>query len=532
MNVSEEMEILIAKRLLGEISKDENVKLEIFLQDNPEIKKSYFEKEGVKRLLVNAADNLEELQLPADKRNVLLNKFSSKSSGKFILYTYVAAASVFFAFMFGIYFYADKKLQDPEKTSAYTLKEYSKEDKADDDIIPAKAKGELDEKAVPQKDMEIPKGKEGSDTFGKMKGGEKQNPVLKELNDSVKDLNEEVDSLKDGASQEITRELRKLENHEKVEPKFDQKRENSPAKSEEKKVASAPPSATPRALNEESAKKKSGSNQTEVPEGDDSQNGQTRIEKLYKKDAIKAEKSAEANSKNDASQSDKHYGGGGSLDSKDAKRKEPVKEEGGLRGELNSVAVVQSHQFEYKAEFNFNESSYKINFKTDFDLSDNENVKKLNLRQVLTEAKKSPEEKEAGLEKETIQERESNKNASSRRASFQIFWYQSHNIGAGQKQPVASDKPAENNLADRNPSESKAAESKVVESKPGSLVPLSTEIALIYICNEQYQRRNDLTIDKRKTLLNNLKTTLSQISHFKDDPDLKTWIANIEKELK
>lgn len=504
--VSEEIEILIAKRLLGEISKDENLKLELFLQENPAVKKSYFEKEGVKRLLVNAADNLEELQLPTEKRNIVLNKVASKSAGKFILYTYSAAALVFFSFMIGIYFYANKKLQDPETTVAYELKDSPKLDTSDESdkklLQPTKEiitiKEEMKQEDIAEgKESEEPKklsdGKKSKDSLAKSKGSGAPQGEYGALQDLEKHLLDDSNEVKKKMPMEKMGESKKQDKI--IAGSVPAKEETIEYAKSEKKIT-APRAATSKALKEES--KPSDAKKADIPESEEVHN-EAKSANVRKEEGSKLKEVAKYKEADGSHQKDKTaHGGAGALERSDSKQNgktsNPVAEP--VTNKMEIVAASQSSRYEYKVGFSFNQTSYNIQFASTTDLSNEDNAKKLTLRQFLefSEDKSKEDSQKSALASSPIS----------------ISKFESIIQNETQKEPNEPAKPG--------------------EVKSESVI--STEIALLHTIYQQYQKRNSLTQEAKKKFLDELKKSLNHLTYFKQDPDLKIWLANIEKELK
>jgi hypothetical protein len=459
--LTEEFEILIAERLLGEISLEDNQKLEKFFDENPAVKKAFFEKEGVKRLLSNAADNLEKLQLPEGKRNYLLKLAEPKKSGRIILVTYSVAATVFFSFMIGLYFYTNNLFKEKEGVvGSFNHNESAKS--ADDE-------GKLSAPAATDETVSKLKEKKESVVVSKpaVSAPTKSKDTLKDLQKDMFEEGEESDA-------KSAQKIAAVKVNEIVEEKklLDQEKsirgeDKSVFKSKIEAASNAPGYGAP---------SKSGANKEEKEHA-------TEMAKAPEAKSEKADRLANSNSKKKAVM-DGHP--------------QPI-----IVGELEE-ASERDQSFEYNVEIQFNGQKQSKKIVSTIDLNSELHKEKMNLKHLLELTGKNFNESK----------KDSAIKASAPSVSVQDV--KSNHLKLSEEK-VAKQAEKREDLASF-PSESDSSQVK--------------EFALVHTCYIAYQSRNNLAKDAKIKLLEEIKKSLIGLSNFKQDEMLKTWLADIEKELK
>ena len=456
----EEFEILIAERLLGEISHEDNQKLERFFDENPAVKKAFFEKEGVKRLLSNAADNLEKLQLPDGKRNYLLKLAEPKKSGRIILVTYSVAATVFFSFMIGLYFYTNNLFKEKEgvvgsfnhNESAKSIDEEGKLSAPADETV-SKLKGKKESAVVSKPAVSAPT---------------KSKDTLKDLKKDMFDEGEESDAK---SAQKIAAvKVNEIVEEEKLQDQEKSIRgeDKSTSKSKIEAASNAPSYGAPA---------KGGANKQEKEYA-------AEMAKAPEAKSEKVDRLANSTSKKRAN-ADGHS--------------QPI-----VVGELEE-ASERDQSFEYNADIQFNGQKQSKKIISTIDLNSELHNEKINLKHLL---------ELTGLKSFNESKKDSANKASTPSVSVQDVKSNNHKLS---EEKVA--KPAEKR-EDYAPTLSESNSSQV------------KEFALVHTCYVAYQSRNNLAKDAKIKLLEEIKKSLLSLSHFKQDEMFKTWLADIEKELK
>lgn len=198
-NTSEEIEILMALRLSGEISTLENQKLEAFFKNNPAIKEQFLKNEKAFALLSKTKQELPTLQLSASKKNALLQLSGTSKSSRNILATYVVAASTFFVFIIGLYLYTNKTFQEPNRTIALGDKnlestkskpQVEEEKLVKPSIAPSKEKNETPQPSTvygSSQELNENEGLAGGQSRAKLKEESDKLPVESEYAESIKE---------------------------------------------------------------------------------------------------------------------------------------------------------------------------------------------------------------------------------------------------------------------------------------------------------------------------------------------------------
>lgn len=482
-NLSEEIEILIALRLSGEISNQENQKLETFFNSNPKTREQFLQKEKAYVLLAKTTQELPALQLSASKRNALLQLSNTKKSGRNILATYVVAASAFFAFMIGLYLYTDKAFQEPQHKLALNDAKTSSDAKIATDELNYRKKGELQvEKEGVAKAPQAPTA--ANEVVGSSEN--KSNNLNQPSNEQAKKINSSLDYdsapiLEEKEEVDVKKEETKLKGSAQNLHFGSKKQEgysNDKSKEETKTVKELEKSAAVGSeANERSDAGKIGSVKEKSAAKDGAMAPEAKSEVLVVREEIsKNEKMmAELKDKKEADEIkgiEKATGGGSAL--------------------AKSSASIQK-TFEYTVNIQFNQQEFRKKIISTRNLSNTENIAKMTFHEILTftnlntgiETKK--EDRKIAHEKITIQD---------------------------QDVPTKELKPAE---------------SKIAEAKSEAM---AQEIGLISQCIVLYQKRNALDKNAQKQLLENIKKAMNSLSHIQKDEALKLWLEAIDKELK
>lgn len=479
-NISEEVEILMALRLSGEISEIENQKLEDFFKSNPNVKEQFLKNKNTLSLLNKTTQELPAMQLSDKKREALLQlSQSSNKTGRNVLVTYVVAATAFFTFMIGLYLYTDKTFQDHNRTIALNS------EKKVVTVHPEKlelAKQELQEETLPAnealKDAHA-SNKESDDSHKRASIKSSSSP-------------EEKDNLAKGKAKNDAKQVSGKEPIASDHAEYELGRDSSPVVDE--KISE-------RSKGEEL--KKNGAKEKTVEDN---------------KAMAPQSKLAATETKNENAKV------GGSSDASIAK---PTEEQH-LKSDLDSIKILNeaaseipsapeklpehNKKFEYEVSLQFNQKEIRKKIVSSIDLSNVQNRPKIKFQEIL---------EYAGLNITTVARNE----LKDRKSPQEKVVIQDQNITA------QSDKVAK---TESNKAESKKAEAKKTEmfdpNKDSSV--LAKEIVLISESVLAYQNRNSLDKKAKKDLLESIKNAMNTIEIIQKDDVFLQWLETIEKELK
>jgi len=475
-NISEEVEILMALRLSGEISEIENQKLEDFFKSNPNVKEQFLKNKNTLSLLNKTTQELPAMQLSGKKRGALLQlSQSSSKSGRNVLVTYVVAATAFFTFMIGLYLYTDKTFQDHNRTIALNS------DKKVVTVHPEKlelAKQELQEETLPANEA--------------LKDAHASN---KESDDSHKRA-----SIKSSSSPEEKYNLAK-----------------GKEKSDAKQFSSIEPIAS------DHAEYEFGQDSSPVVEGKTSERSKSEELKRNgaKEKTVEDNKAMAPQSKLAAIEAKNDNAKVGGLS--DASIAKPTKEEQHLKSELDSIKILSeaasdipnapeklpehTKKFEYEVSLQFNQKEIRKKIVSSIDLSNVQNRPKIKFQDILEYA-------DLNITTVAINELKDRKSP------------QEKVVIQDQNATAQSDKLAK---TESNKAEAKKAE-MIGSNKDTSA--LAKEIVLISESVLAFQKRNSLDKKAKKDLLESIKSAMNTIAIIQKDDVFLQWLETIEKELK